>query len=309
MRTICLPSQLLDEAVEPLIGTRLGDTSYDLLLQDDADVYKPNGELLIRFRKQLLPERLLAVAAPALRKAAKTTRNRGAAAGFEDDWDERRGRFRQGKLRYRPVLLDGTVSKTSYAPPAESGVVGYLDRNVRFPYCRLTEFGHDHAQELSLALPLFEACSVLFRELLPDRWMAQMERVSATNAAFVLPNTCFTTVTVNRNFQTAVHKDKGDLKEGFGVMTVMERGKYRGGYFVMPQFRVAVDMRHGDLLLADVHEYHGNTHLLPLTANWERLSLVLYYREKMRLCGSWASELERAKRRRVGDPLDEQALS
>lgn len=301
IQTIRLSSQLLDEAVAPLEGRRLGEDSFDLLIQDDADVFKPNGDLLIRFRKRILSPLRVKVAQDALRAAAKRTRNRGAAAGVDVP---RELSVPQGRLRYHPLLKDGTLSKTSYAPPVESGVVGFLDRNVRFPYCRLTEFGHDHQEELRAAYPLFRQISVLFRELAPERHAAQLAEVQATSRDFVLPGTVFTTVTVNRNFQTALHQDKGDLKAGFGVMTVMERGKYRGGYYVMPQFRVAVDARHGDLLLSDVHEWHGNTALEGLSANWERLSLVLYYRAKMRLCGTWESELERAKRRKIGDPLD-----
>ena len=29
----------------------------------------------------------------------------------------------------------------------------------------------------------------------------------------------------------------------------------------MPKYKIAIDMRHGDLLVANVHEYHGNTEL------------------------------------------------
>ena len=41
----------------------------------------------------------------------------------------------------------------------------------------------------------------------------------------------------------------------------MEENKYHGGYFVLPQYRVAIDMRHGDILVCNVHEWHGNTAL------------------------------------------------
>lgn len=306
MQTIRLSSQLLDEAVDGMKGTKLDNSSFDFLIQSDADVYKPNGELLIRFRKDVLSPALLKQAQGVLRDAAPITRNRGMAAGVDTETTgDDRPRIRTGRgYRYRPILKSGELSKSSYAPPVNSGVVGYLDRTVRFPYCRLTEFGHDRSADLAKAMPLFREISDQFRSLLPDRWAAQYSRSRETTKDFVLPGTVFTTVTVNKNFQTAVHKDKYDLREGFGVLTVMERGKYRGGYYVCPQFRVAVDMRHGDLLLTDVHEFHGNTPILPISADYERLSLVLYYREKMALCGTLEEELERAKRRKVGDPLD-----
>jgi hypothetical protein len=307
VQVVQLTSMLLPQAVEEMKGMRPGPADYDLLVKDDADVYKPDGSLLLRFRKGLLPPSLLKTAQKVLKDAAQSSRNRGAAAGYQDEppevWKERVGQGRG--FRYRPIRKDGTLSKSSYAPPVMSGVVGYLDRTVRYPYCRLTTFGHEHPERLAAAMPLFVEISEAFRRLLPCRWEAQQQRVAATTPAFVFPNTVFSTVTVNRNFQTALHCDKGDLKEGFGVMTVMERPAYLGGYLVYPAYRVAVDVRHGDLLLSDVHEFHGNTAMTPLTASWERLALVLYYREKLGLCGSLDEELERAKRRQIGDPLDE----
>lgn len=54
-------------------------------------------------------------------------------------------------------------------------------------------------------------------------------------------------------------------------------------------------MNDGDVLLADVHEWHGNTPLVPTRWPYERISFVFYYRAKMLECGSAAEELERAK--------------
>ena len=74
-----------------------------------------------------------------------------------------------------------------------------------------------------------------------------------------IPDTCFSTITINRNFRTALHRDAGDYKDGFGNLTVIERGKYHGGYTIFPQFGVAVDARSGDFLPMDVHQWHSNT--------------------------------------------------
>jgi hypothetical protein len=58
-------------------------------------------------------------------------------------------------------------------------------------------------------------------------------------------------------------------------------------------------MGSGDVLLADVHQWHGNTPLI-LHPGAERISIVLYYREKMQYCGTESQELETAKRRTEG---------
>ena len=78
----------------------------------------------------------------------------------------------------------------------------------------------------------------------------------------------------------------------------------------MPKYKIAIDMRHGDLLVANVHEYHGNTELyeteedkiyndenpqqtfkdnlevgvLGLNNRFSRLSFVCYLREDILNC-------------------------
>ena len=269
-----------------LAGTLLDNDAYEFLVKDQLTVHKPNGELLFIYLPHVISPYIAARAIVSLRLAAKTTNNRGSAAG----------------PRHYPVKKNGTRSRTDTSPSVQSGVVGFLDRNSRFPYCRMTEFGHDNPIGLAAVMPILQQLDDYFRAFVPERWMAQMKACDATDADWVFPHTPFTTVTVNRNFQTAVHKDVGDLKEGFGVMTAFGHG-YRGGYLCFPEYGVAVDMREGGVLFADVHEWHGNTPIVPFTPTWERLSLVCYYREHMKDCGSAEEELRRAKGRVKGDPI------
>jgi hypothetical protein len=62
-----------------------------------------------------------------------------------------------------------------------------------------------------------------------------------------------------------------------GVLTT--HGRFSGGYFIMPRFGIAFDIQPGDLLLANVHELHGNGAMAG-----QRVSVVYYAREKMHLC-------------------------
>lgn len=295
MRKIFAHKVLSDEEAAKLAGTKLDDTSYDaarLITREDADVFDAEtGNLLIRFRTQVLPHAHCARAFAALRSAATKTDNRGMAGGIIPEL---------GKTRFRPVRKsDGKVSKQNQAVTVNSGIVGYYDghNNPRIPYCRQTAWTMKNPEKFAEALPLIQFISGLFELLASDRHQAQQEIANKTAPDWVIPETVFTTVTVNKNFQTAVHQDAGDYAPGFGVMTAFRAGEYYGGILVFPQYRVAVDMRNTDLLLADVHQWHGNTAMQTVdpARPFERVSLVLYFREKIADCLPIADEIERAR--------------
>lgn len=303
MRTIHLtPEQVLtDEQLGDIGGEMLDDSSYDILIDEDATVYKPDGEPLVIFRKDVLSAKTCQVAWQNLRDAARETDNRGMAGGKVDEsklppW------VRIGeatRTRFKERLKDGSISKTTRANPVRSGVVGYFDRSSRFPYCRTTAYNLQRGHQFQESIPFIREIDNVFKREHPSRYAAQKAFIEQTSADFYIPGTVFTTVTVNKNWQTAVHKDVGDLAEGFGVMTAMCAGEFDGCYLCFPQYRVAVNMRTADVLLADVHEWHGNTPFHGIPGSFERLSFVLYYRERMRECGTAAEELERAKRNEV----------
>lgn len=315
-KRIQLEKALPGSKVDLLAGTFLDPSHYDHLVSgEDVDVIKPSGHPLAIFRSNVLSRKICLAARPALRKAPAASQNRGMAAGGvkEDELYLLGNRFvKQGAVkggtdkRYRPVKADGTVSNTSYARPVESGIIGYFDRYPRIPYCRQTAFNINHPELFEAARPYIETIDAVFKREAPERYAAQLKVVQETSSDFFISGTAFTTITVNRNWQTAVHKDQGDYRRGFGVMAVLEgpkkKGHYEGCFLCFPKYRVAVDMRMGDVLLADVHEWHGNTPLVG-HGEYERISCVFYYREGMRECGSATEEMERANKdalRRLG---------
>ena len=146
-----------------------------------------------------------------------------------------------------------------------------------------------------------------FKELLPQRYAIQESCANKIDQKFRVAgnDTPFTTITVNKNFRTSAHRDAGDLNEGFSNLTVVAKDKnWEGGYLVLPEFRVAVNIRPGDLLLINNHGgIHGNTELKPPAGmkieDMERISLVCYFREKMMELGSW--DYEKLRRQFVDD--------
>jgi hypothetical protein len=301
-----LTTQADPKAIAALAGQFPDDTWYDTLLTTgDVFVRKPDGApLLVVLRRALhgaMYQALYQAVAP-LARETEPQDNRGLAAGIigaaarPDQVHTYTGLIgKRSRTRYRPVLKNGRTSNTSYAIKVPSFVAGYTDRSARFPYCRQTVYTNAHPDRLRATIPCLAHLSHLFATYLPERHAAQAAQCARTSPDFVIPETVFTTLTVNRNWQTALHQDAGDLKAGFGVMLCLRAGHYTGGYYTMPQYRIAVDLQAGDVILSDVHEWHANTPLVGNPARYERITVVCYFREKMVHCGTMAEELTRAK--------------
>lgn len=287
-RVLKLFSAVPDEDVEPLRSRYVDDAHFDTLIRgEDVDVLKPDGSPLLMFRHRAIPGNVCARAYPALQRAAVASTNRGDAAGG---------------MRQR-VKLDGTISRTQQSPPILSGVMGMFDRTVRLPYCRTTAYTARDVDGWRASLPFIRAAHAVYRDSRAAQYLVQRLIVNRTERDWIIPGTVFSTVTVNRNWRTAVHRDEGDWPDGFGVMSALSAGRYDGCFLVFPKYRVAVDMRTQDVLLADVHELHGNTPFVGTAGEYDRISTVLYYRRNLRYCGTAAEELEKVKRRRPGDRL------
>lgn len=194
-------------------------------------------------------------------------------------------------------VLETFISDTTYANAVLSGVAGWFDRYPRIPYGRATSFTRDHYDKFQLAFPFLQSLDRGFRELLPWRWSNQKAAADKIDSRFLVPGTVFTTVTVNSNFRTAAHYDAGDLNTGLSnLLVVSNGGRYKGGYLVLPEYRVAVNVRPGDLLLINNHDcMHGNTPIELEDEDAERISLVCYFREKMLELGSYEYENLRFK--------------
>lgn len=311
MKTITVQPALTDEETRALAGKLLDEDSYDLLVNDeDTMVLKEDGSPLLVYLKGVLPSGICKQAYDNLRNAAIATDNRGMAAG--DDFTEKTinsvrphsGFERKGdSTRYKLIKKDGTVSNQTRAKIVNSGIVGYFEGNPRFPYCRLTAYNINHPTRFANAMPLIRKVNDVFKDNLPERYAAQEAVINQTSEDFYISETVFSTITVNLNWQTAVHTDKGDYAPGFGVLTALRAGKYTGGYFVLPKYRIGCDMQTGDVMLADVHEWHGNTPIVP-QGRFERISLVFYYREKIQHCDTAEEELEKAKLNRGQTHVD-----
>ena len=297
-------------------GQYVNDTDYDILLTSDCDVYdSTTKKVVLKFRKNVIKETELAWKHTS--HLAKASRGRGAAAGPIDPesvyWKKRDIYFQQ-KWSAKYMVKDkksGSMKKSAMKVNNEvaSNPIGYYGATKAMGLdmpCRLSHYTKTHMDDFRGAMPFFQEVSQQYKDLLPNKFYDQWNRARLND--FHIKGTPFSTVTINRNFRTAIHQDAGDYG-GYASLCAIEEGKYHGGYFVLPQYRIAVDLRHGDYLVCDVHQYHANTELyetpedkeyndahpssfrdnlevgvLGLNNRFTRLSYVFYLREDIINC-------------------------
>ena len=186
------------------------------------------------------------------------------------------------------VVENKYISDTTYANQVNSGIAGWFDRYPRIPYGRATAYTQHSYDKFKLSFPFLQTLDRGFAELLPQRHGAQRAAADKIDPAFLIPQTVFTTITVNKTFRTAAHRDAGDFSNGLSNLLVLSNNSnYSGGYLILPEVRIAVNVRPGDLLLVNNHEYiHGNTPIVLQDEIAERVSLVCYLREKVLELGS-----------------------
>ena len=316
VKTLVLKAKMTNDEMKAREGSYFTEKDADIILDEDADVYgldPATGEkkLLARFRKHVIPNDRIKQGWEAFYLTAAASRNRGAAAGPIDlkshYWRKREPVEVQGwSARYKQ---GGKTSKMRVNNNVFSSVLGYFEQTpfMGLP-CRLTSYTQKYFDEYRHGIPFIEAIDGVFKELIPDRH-AKQKAAAAEAPKYRIEDTAFSSVTINRNFRTAMHMDDGDFREGYGNLSVIERGKYSGGATIFPRFGVGFNVRTGDFLAMDVHEWHCNTEMyeteadrafnkgLPAIHNnslktgtfgsdksFTRLSFVCYLREKLRGC-------------------------
>lgn len=309
-----------------LCGQLLDDSHYELLLNETGIIDTPmlegpdlNPVPLCILLKNVLPKELLDAVRPIVRKAATQHKiaggNRGVAAGT--GMVQRRKRSgKMSNMKGAPHLQDLSDEDYARLRSATDGTFGFNSRSVRggqvYP-CRITHYGASSHEFVWMGVLAKTVAEAFKNSFVQDRWEVQFAKANQTAPTWMLRTsagiTPFTTITCNRSWRTAAHIDKNDLKEGFGVLCCL--GDFEGCDLVFPRYRAAVRFREGDVLLANVHQVHGNTPLLnpdgsvpKVDREPERLSCVFYYQEQMEQC-ELTMEKEHAfiNRRERGDAM------
>ena len=255
-----------EHKMETMKNTFVKPSHIRRIFRESVDVHTKDGRLLAKFRKRVL---------------CPKKQKRFFDATFE---------FTRREVSGNRGNTCGSKRRSVYDNPrVKSAILGYFDRwapkeKVQFRRAgvqqplevRETRFSTNFSEKFAETFPLIRQINGFYKRLLPSFFNKQHKKAKETH--FTIANTAFTTITTNINFQTAIHKDKGDDQEGFGNLAVVEQGKYTGGEICMPQFGIGFDVRQGDLLFMDVHEWHGNLPIVLVEKDAVRMSIVCYLR-------------------------------
>jgi hypothetical protein len=321
-RKLIVKKILSDSETAKLEGTWIDESHLKYpVLRENTDVYYKDDDgqlkLLLKFRKNSISNSLLKVGWDSYKDLAKPSRGRGASAGpinVNSQYWSKRTLADTNKWSTSYMVKDdkeGTKkSRMKVNNQVASNPIGFYESSKNFCKlpCRLTHFTRTNYDKYKNGLPFIQRIDEMFKKLIPESHKKQLERANQ-KSHLKIPETSFSTITINRNFRTALHRDAGDFKGGFGNLTVIERGKYHGGYTVFPQFGVGVDVRSNDFLAMDVHQWHSNTPIyetkediefnetlepafkdnpdvgtVGIYEKYTRLTFVCYLREKIAKC-------------------------
>ena len=316
VKKVVVDAKLSNEEIQAMEGKYGTEKDAHTIFDEDVDVYRINHttgkeELLAKFRKNVIPRDIIEIGWDAFYETAATSRNRGAAAGPIAHkgiyWKKRKPVEIKGwSTRY---MQDGKLSKMRVNNLVFSSVLGYFEETpfMKLP-CRLTSYTQRYFENYQRGIPFLKELNNCFKELTPSHYKKQLTRAKK-QPSFRIDDTAFSSVTINRNFRTALHVDAGDFNEGFGNLSVIERGKYSGGHTIFPRYKIGFNVRTGDYLAMNVHEFHCNTEMTetkeqkdfnkklpkihfedPSTGTlggekkFTRISFVCYLREKLLDC-------------------------
>lgn len=288
----------MEKYISKKVEVELGNFYHcDNIYNESVDIYDANtGDIIFLLRKNIIPERYYELHEGLIKHSQATSSNRGNASGKvtiqglvrgKESWKafpsklcDRHGNplTKEASSSYF-IYNDGRISKRARSNTVSSSAIGGFDKSPQHP-CRLTHWTKHHLKQYQSIFPLCKYVSDRYFEYFPDKWLHQYETYLNSPKDFVIPDTNFSTITLNNTFRTAAHQDKGDCKKGLTCFTVKKIGNYSGGELHFPDYDVGVNVEEGDLLIFNPHITHCNNAI----KGQGRVSFVFYLREKMDRC-------------------------
>ncbi len=294
-----------NKTFEALKGNYYDESHYDEVIRHSSIGYKEDGQILFVFVKKAIEGEYI----EAIKTNAKSkTKNRGTAAGVADV-----SRFpkdavalckKDGTPLTNPRLVsvqykraDGSICGRCQSNAVRCGCAGYFDSVGGLP-CRKVGWSTNNPAKHDKCVRLCEEIAEAHKMNEPKSYMFQ-KTTAELSPDFTMGESPYSTLTLNYDFRTACHKDKGDLENSLSTLTIFEEipNNYEGCYLGLPEYKICFDVRNGDTLIFDAHEYHANTEMKVLTDKLPiddltgnpfggRISVVAYLRNRMSECPS-----------------------
>ena len=200
------------------------------------------------------------------------------------DWEQA-----EDKVKFAADTFKDLASAQTYANNIYSNVLGVLDRSARIPFGRWTATTAKKLDMFKAQRDFYMQASTLYKECLPEEWeyIHNVMKNCQDPAYTLLDTKTFSTITINWNFPTFYHYDGRNNPRGVAVLTTLSNEeydgeKYDGCYFVMPELRLAFDIRAMDFFVGDNQGLmHGQTTQTDKVKDVDNVTFVFYSREGM----------------------------
>lgn len=163
-----------------------------------------------------------------------------------------------------------------------SVTAGYFqDRKTRVK--RPTSWTKENPSKHSIISTMSHFNSVALR-LVDSKTHREQKNFVEKNISADLRDGIFTTYNLNKynEKQTKVMSAHYDNLKNFGkglsTIATFRLGQYKGAYFCIPRYDIAIDAEDGDVIIANVKELHGVTKII---GKGTRLSSVVYCDERL----------------------------
>ena len=189
-----------------------------------------------------------------------------------------------------------TKSNRTLGVSQESAVFGALPRVAcREDYCRFSADTKKQPEVFSALKTVGLKLWGVYKETYPEVAEKFVGFTNKINKDWLKTNTPFTTVNVNKNFAIGYHLDNANYGDVYSNVLISKYNA-KGGYFVMPEYRVALAQDDGALVIVDgANIPHGVTKIEPTQKDWNRSSIVFYTLANLQHCYSQADEIKRSK--------------
>jgi hypothetical protein len=282
---------------------------YNKIINESQYGFNENGDILFCLIKGAIKTENRIKYKDIIRSCCKSkTKNRGASAGPVDLryfpkkavelCDKNGNPFKDGKERYSVFYKDATgkVVNRCQSNQVRSGVAGYFDAVAGLP-CRKVGWSNNNPLKHEALVELAKEIEHNHKTYCNTSYNYHRKKADEVPENLLFKDTIYSTMTLNYDFRTASHKDKGDLEGGLSTLTIFEDelNNYEDFYIGLPEYKIAFDVRDGDTLIFNAHEYHANTEFKVLSEKLKlddltdnnyagRMSVVCYMRNKLNKC-------------------------
>lgn len=174
---------------------------------------------------------------------------------------------------------------------------GTVTRNlIRGDFCRASEVAATHSTEHAALTLMGVRLAEVYAAHAPEAYAEHARKAEGVPRDFRLRDTPFTSGSLNKNSSLAYHLDKGNAQSAWSAMVVL-RERVTGGFLVLPEFGVSLELPDGACLLFDGQAtWHGLTPIVAEPGGY-RYSVVYFSLKEAWKCLPYTDELARIQRK------------